>query len=301
MTMSDLPVIVAVDGSDHSLRALQWAASAARAREAEVLAVHVWPLPPNLYGVSMQAPEPPPEGQDPVIDGVKQHFQQYEDAPEVRFATISGEPSVVIPELGSRAQLLVLGSRGRGGFASLLLGSNGRAAAAHARCPVIVVPHRQRGHEAVAVPYGPVTVGLDPEQTEDEVLHFAFREASRRRSRLQVITTHPVPFSTLTLLGGVPEGLDTGGPEVAKETVAAQRERLRPFVEEHYPEVAVEPVVAPGDAAGRLVTASESGALLVVGRHRRRLRPSALVLGSVSNAVLLHSRCPVAVVPAAAA
>ncbi|MFJ7271885.1 universal stress protein [Streptomyces sp. NPDC099050] len=65
-----------------------------------------------------------------------------------------------------------------------------------------------------------------------------------------------------------------------------------------YPDVTVAAVVAPGDPAGRLVTVSQRAELIVVGRHRRRLRADSLLMGSVSNAVLLHALCPVAVVPA---
>ncbi|WP_443065997.1 universal stress protein [Streptomyces sp. NBC_00503] len=86
------------------------------------------------------------------------------------------------------------------------------------------------------------------------------------------------------------------GPELGEN----QRTRLQPFLTRHYPGVTVEAVVAPGDPAGRLVTASQRADLIVVGRHRRRLRAGSLLMGSVSNAVLLHALCPVAVVPVGA-
>ncbi|WP_461026296.1 universal stress protein, partial [Streptomyces sparsus] len=130
--MNALPVIAAVDGSEHSLRALRWAIDAARLRGADVLAVHVWPWPPNTHGVPEPMPEPPAPGQDPVLDWMNEQLKDHAGEPGVRFTTISGAPSAVLPGMGERGQLMVLGSRGRGGFASLLLGSNGRAAAAHA-------------------------------------------------------------------------------------------------------------------------------------------------------------------------
>ncbi|WP_461030997.1 universal stress protein, partial [Streptomyces sparsus] len=171
------------------------------------------------------------------------------------------------------------------------------AAAAHAACPVVVVPHLERGRGALAEPYGRVVLGLDPEDTDDAAVEFAFAEAARRRSRLHVITTHPVPFSTLTLLGDAPEAIDPEGPEISRETARMQQDRLRRFTEDRSPGVPVDHTVAPGDAAGRLVAASESSDLVVVGRHRRRRRPTSLVVGSVTNAVLLHAHCPIAVVP----
>lgn len=295
--MSGLPVIAAVDGSGHSLRALDWALAAASQRSAECLVVHVWMWPPNVHSLPEPIPDAPPAGQDPVLDWVRDQLAERAGLPEVRYTTTSGAPAAALPELDRQAQLLVLGSRGRGGFASLLLGSNSRAAAARAGCPVVVVPHKERGGETEAEPSGRVVLGLEPAETATEVVEFALAEAQRDGSTLQVVTTHAVPFSTLALLGNYPDASDNEGPEIAKIAAGAQRDRLRPFLEDRYKDVNVDYVVAPGDAAGRLVAASESADLVVVGRHRRRLRPAAFSMGSVTNAVLLHARCPIAVVP----
>ncbi|MYS78619.1 universal stress protein, partial [Streptomyces sp. SID5926] len=75
------------------------------------------------------------------------------------YVGMEGVPGALLPELGADAQLLVLGSRGRGGFAGLLLGSNGMAAARDAQCPVVVVPRpgREVHGEAPAEP-GPRVV-----------------------------------------------------------------------------------------------------------------------------------------------
>ena len=295
--MSALPVIAAVDGSGHSLRALDWALAAASQRSAEVLIVHVWMWPPNAHSLPQPIPEAPPPGQDPVLDWVRDQLAERGALPEVRYTTLSGAPAAALPEMGSQAQLLVLGSRGRGGFASLLLGSNGRAAAARADCPVVVVPHKERGSGAVAEPYGRVVLGLEPAETATEVIEFALTEAQRDEALLQVVTTHAVPFSTLALLGNYPDATGPEGPEIARLAADAQRERLRPFLQGRFKDVQVDYIVAPGDAAGRLVAASETADLVVVGRHRHRLRPPAFAMGSVTNAVLLHARCPIAVVP----
>ncbi|MBW1595999.1 universal stress protein [Streptomyces sp. JJ38] len=296
--MAALPVIAAVDGSEPSLRGLDWAIRAARVRDAELLVVHVWPWPPNIHG----SPEPPPAApsadDDPLLREVRERLAGRADLPEIRFATLSGTPSAALPELGGQARMLVLGSRGRGGFASLLLGSNGRACAAHAACPVVVVPHHERGRGALAEPAGRVVLGLEPEETVDAVVDFAFEEAELRRAQLQVVTTYPVPFSTLALLGASQMDLtDPEGPQVARETGQAQRDRVEHALRGRFAEVDVDWVVAAGDAAGRLVDASDSADLVVVGRHRHRLRHGGMFLGSVTNAVLLHAHCPIAVVP----
>lgn len=294
--MSGLPVIAAVDGSGHSLRALDWALEAAVRRSTACMVVHVWMWPPNAHSLPEPVPDTPSPGQDPVLDWVRGQLSQREGLPEVRYTTTSGAPAAALPGLDRQAQLLVLGSRGRGGFASLLLGSNSRAAAARSGCPVVVVPHKERGGSATE-PFEHVVLGLEPAETSAEVIEFALAEAQRAGSTLQVVTTHAVPFSTLALLGNYPDASDPEGPEIAKVAAEAQRERLQPFLKDRYSDVNVDYVVAPGDAAGRLVAASEAADLVVVGRHRHRLRPVSFSMGSVTNAVLLHARCPIAVVP----
>ncbi|MEU4106751.1 universal stress protein, partial [Streptomyces tanashiensis] len=87
--------------------------------------------------------------------------------------------------------------------------------------------------------------------------------------------------------------------DLVKEAGLEQEERLRPFAA-RWPEVELVPVVAPGDAAGRLVEGSRDAGLVVVGRHHRH-RFGSLLIGSVAHAVLHHAHCPVAVVPPAPA
>jgi nucleotide-binding universal stress UspA family protein len=134
-----LPVIAAVDGSDDSLRALDWAFDAAHRREAPLRVVHV-----RQYAAWAQAEVlvagPPDTGDDPLLDQAREHLRGRAYAVATEYVGMEGVPGAVLPELGADAQLLVLGSRGRGGFASLLLGSNGMAAARDAECPAVVVP-----------------------------------------------------------------------------------------------------------------------------------------------------------------
>ncbi|MEU0455598.1 universal stress protein, partial [Streptomyces sp. NPDC006129] len=126
--MSTLPVVVAVDGSDDSLRALEWAVDAARRRSAPLRVAHVrqyahWAQPEFL------AAGPADPQDDPVLDRVRAHLEGRADLPATEYLGLEGATSAMLPELGATAQLLVLGSRGRGGFAGLLLGSNSMTAA----------------------------------------------------------------------------------------------------------------------------------------------------------------------------
>ncbi|MER7192678.1 universal stress protein [Streptomyces flaveolus] len=296
--MSTLPVIAAVDGSQDSLRALDWAADAARGRAAPLRVVHV-----RQYAAWAQADVlvagPPDTGEDPVIEEARARLRDRADAPVTEYLGMEGVPGAALPELGADAQLLVLGSRGRGGFASLLLGSNSLAAARDAECPVVVVPRpgREVHGEPPAEPGPRVVVGLHVDSPDDAVLSFAFAEAARRGARLQVVAAYPWPVQTWAAAGQMmPLVIDE--VSVESETRVLADGLLAPYRGRHH-DVRADAYVVAGDAAGHLVAASKDAELVVVGRHRRRLLAPARMMGSVTHAVLLHAASPVAVVPPA--
>ncbi|MEU3980770.1 universal stress protein [Streptomyces sp. NPDC026672] len=298
--MTTPPVIAAVDGSDDSLRALDWALDDARRRSAPVRVVHV-----RQYAPWAQPEVPvaaPPDGDDdPVLDRVRAFVKERAEGADAEYTTLSGAPAALLPELGDAAQLLVLGSRGRGGFASLLLGSNGLAAARTAACPVVVVPRPGRGTDdpsPVDTAPGPrVVVGVQVDDPDEGTLAFAFAEAAGRDARLQVIAAYPWPVQTWAVAGEpVPTVLDQ--QPVEDETRILLEEALAPHRARH-PHVPSEAYALPGDAAGLLVAASRDAELVVVGRHRRRPLSPVRMLGSVTQAVLLHAASPIAVVPPA--
>ncbi|MEV5145624.1 universal stress protein [Streptomyces sp. NPDC052727] len=296
--MNAAPVIAAVDGSADSLRALDWALDAARRRAAPLRVVHVRQY--AAWGQADVLVAGPPEAEgDPVLDEVRGRLSEHAGPPAVEYLALEGVPGAVLPELGSDAQLLVLGSRGRGGFASLLLGSNGLAAARDAECPVVVVPRpgREVHGEGPAEPGPRVVVGLHVDSPDESVLAFAFAEAALRDARLQVIAAYPWPVQTWSAPGQlVPPLIDQDA--VQNETRTLAEGFLAPHRERH-PEVRADAEALPGDAAGHLVAASKDAELVVVGRHRRRLLAPARMMGSVTQAVLLHAASPVAVVPPA--
>ncbi|MFJ3623113.1 universal stress protein [Streptomyces iakyrus] len=296
--MSTLPVVAAVDGSDDSLRALEWAVDAAHRRAAPLRVAHVrqyahWAQPEVL------AAGPADPQDDPVLTQVRTHLEGRADQPDTEYVGLEGAAGAVLPELGATAQLLVLGSRGRGGFASLLLGSNSMAAARDAECPVVVVPRPGREVHG-EVPGGPgprVVVGLKVDGPDEATLGFAFAEAARRGARLQAVAAYPWPAQPWMMPGEMP-------PPIVDQDVIEDETRvladgfLAPYRERH-PDVPIQLIPAAGDAAGYLVAASRDADLVVVGRHRRRLLSPVRMMGSVTHAVLLHAASPVAVVPPA--
>ncbi|MEU9033536.1 universal stress protein [Streptomyces sp. NPDC048352] len=319
--MSNGPVIAAVDGSEHSLRALEWARTAALRHGTGLLVAHVLPEASQLYAGRRSAlhdPNEPEEYADPVGDHVRGLLATAPELPaEVRYEALEGSVPAALRVISGEGSplMLVMGSRGRGGFATLLLGSNSRAVSGTASCPVVVVPHADRdaapsrdaapGRDAAGAPAGDsagkVVVGLHAAETPDDVLAFAFAEAAARGTTVQVVSAYALPPGPTTLLGGPfavipPEALtdDADTVPAERETLRAQTQRLAPL-RERYPDVPVEQAAEPGNAAGRLVEASRSAALVVVGRHHPRVR--SLLMGSVAHAVLQHAQGPVAVVP----
>ncbi|MFF2654172.1 universal stress protein [Streptomyces sp. NPDC058045] len=299
--MSTRPVIVAVDGSEDALRALWWARDAALLRSAPLRLVHVrqyaaWGQPEVLVAEALEPPE------DLLLAEVRRTVEERTDPagpPDTEYVSLIGVPGALLPELGAEAQLLVLGSRGRGGFASLLLGSNGMAAARDADCPVVVVtrPGRKAHGEAPPRPGPRIVVGVSPDAPDGNTLAFAFEEAARRGAALDVVAAYPWPGYAWTAAGDfTPTAAEQREAQRATEEEVAGA--VRPHGERR-PEVAYQVLVAPGDAAGHVVEASRGAELVVVGRHRRRRLSPTRLLGSVTHAVLLHAVSPVAVVPPA--
>ncbi|MBX9397362.1 universal stress protein [Streptomyces sp. TRM72054] len=297
--MSTLPVIAAFDGSDDSLRALDWALDAARRRGAPLRVVHARQYTVRVPAGVEVARLPEPED-DPVLARARAHVAGRAGGLVVEYLGPEGAPAAVLPELGAETQLLVLGSRGRGGFARLLLGSNGLAAARDAECPVVVVPRPGREvDDAPPQEPGPrVVVGLNVDAPDDAALAFAFQEAALRDARLQVVAAYLWPVQLWAGAAGelLPTGIDQDAVESETRTLAEGF--LAPHRRRH-PDVRAEPYVAPGAAAALLVANSLDADLVVVGRHRRRLVAPTRMIGSVTHAVLLHAASPVAVVPPA--
>ncbi|MEU7552939.1 universal stress protein [Streptomyces sp. NPDC044571] len=308
--MRNAPVIAAVDGSEHSLAALEWARTAALRHRTGLLVAHVLPGSSQLYAARRSAladASEPEQYADPVAEQIRDLLAgtKAADLPdEVRYEALEGSVPEALRVVGAEARMLVMGSRGRGGFAALLLGSNSRAVATTAPCPVVVVPHAARGVEAASEPSaGRVVLGLHAAETADDVVDFAFAEAAARGTTVQVVSAYAVPPAPALVVDSPfmvipPEGLADDGDAVPaeREMLRSQTERLAPW-RTRYPDVAVEQAAVPGDAAGRLVTASRSAALVVVGRHHPRRSVGSLMIGSVAHAVLHHAHGPVAVVP----
>ncbi len=139
------PVVVGVDGSAGSREALRQAIEEARLRNTRLRAVAVWRLPWTVYSAAA-----PGVDLDEVIEDIKGSAQNRldkaladcaaeADGVDIVKVCCEGQPAEVLVEQSEGAAVLVVGSRGLGGFRGLLLGSVSQQCAHHARCPVMIV------------------------------------------------------------------------------------------------------------------------------------------------------------------
>jgi len=284
------PVVVGVDGSGSAYRAVEWAAAEAARRGAELRLVRAFSWTTS---------------ERPIRDGGR--VAQYRDQllkiargqvaraariaadvrPEVETTTqvAIGAPIEVLGSEARRAQLLVLGDRGLGGLAGLLLGSVAVGLAAHGACPVVIV----RGERAGAGnDESPVVVGIDDSPISEAALAFAFDAAAARGVGLVVVHA----WSPTAIDDALAPVMDWDAATAEEDALLA--ERLAGWEQKH-PEVAVRRTVVRNGAVRSLVAASREAQLVVVG-SRGRGNATGLLLGSVSHGVLHASHCPVAIV-----
>lgn len=273
MTSTSHGILVGYDGSSSSQQALRWAAREAQERSVILTVCHAWmtgdPGPPGS--------REPDDAARPGAEWILASGLRLTGAENVRPMLIKGPAARVLCENSRDADMVVVGSRGRGGLSGLLLGSVSWQVAAYASSPVVVM----RGHWRPAGAYapGPVVVGADGSAASDAALAFAGQEATMRHARL-------VAVCALS---------DAPGVLGAADHIEADFEHSLTSWEKEHPEVAAERAVTTRSARSALLSAAQDAQLLVLG-GRGRGGIDGMKLGSVSYALLWHACCPVAVV-----
>lgn len=283
-------IVVGVDGSPSATSALEWAAAQARAEHRPITLVHaVGAVSPawidEAIADSREANLGLRQQAQAVLDEAHGIVAKHAPTVEVHEHFRLEDPREVLLELSATAEMIVVGSRGRGPVRRLLLGSVGVALIRHAECPVVV--HRPSKPGAV---HQGVAVGADGSPESGVVLEFAYRQAALRDLPLTVVhCAWDVPFPVPTIQSG------TATEERAEEERLLLSEAMAGLGEK-YPEVRVQVELAHGMPENALVAASEKMNLLVLGTRQQKLS-TRLIHGSVSLSVLEHALGVVAVVP----
>ena len=281
--------MVGMDGSEGAMRAVRWATQEAKIRGRGVTLAHA--VLPVVAGGAFGMGVPPRLDliEEMRVSAVEELVRV---AADLDFADVQvhvevATPSGLLLAASDTAEMIVLGSRGRGGFADLLLGSVGTQVSSHANCPVVVMraDARAGAHEIV--------VGIDGSPHSLAALAFAFNEASRRGWDLIAVHAWDVPAYDLIVSpdGPIPFPLEN----VADEEIRLAAEVLSGYRNE-YPDVRVSENLVRSPAVQALLDASTNAAMIVVGTRGRNVAIGAL-LGSVSNGILHKAKVPIAVVP----
>lgn len=287
-TVTRPPVVVGVDGSESGLRAVRWAATEARRRGGHLRLVYACEVPVGYHSFNVVDPR--------VLRTAMEDQGRAWLAEAARVA--AGVPTEEVLEVAPpvpllakesrNAALVVLGSRGLGGFTGLLVGSTSVELAGRVRCPMVVVRGPHGGEPPVE---GPVVVGVDGTPVGEAAIAFAFAEASALGVDLVAVHAWTDLLLEAAFAGGA-EALDF--TPLAEKARAILAERLAGW-QEKYPDVNVVREVVRKRPAQALLAAAEHAQLVVVG-SRGRGGVRGLLLGSTSQHLLHHAPCPVAVV-----
>ncbi|WP_405392215.1 universal stress protein [Streptomyces sp. NBC_01102] len=277
--------IVGVDDSEHARAAALWGAAEATLHHHSLSLVHAADLDRLDRFASFETSAHVRDRGDTVLAEVAQEVRHR--FPELGL-TLKLSRRSPVPALHSAARpgdIIVVGSRGSGGFGPLLLGSVGLGAVVGSPAPVVVV----RG-ESEAADDAPVVAAVRDE--EDAAWLFrAAQEAQIRGCPLRLLNVR----NLLTRFGDRPASPDDAGrlADTGERLLADLASRIS----ERGPGLTVRTeVVTARSAAAALVEASSGSGLLVMGSHERQ-SVSVLGLGHVAHALLHHSHCPVQIVP----
>ena len=280
-------IVVGIDGAPSGAQALSWAAGEAARKGAELVIVHVSDVvrPPAVSSsavltVMMESAD---YGLELLGDAAAVVAGSY---PAVKVSTMlrTGNPADVLIELGTANTLLVVGNNGEGRLLAALVRSVSHRVAAHAGCPVVVIPHRER----VLAAQRQVVVGVITPLAGHETLRFGFQEAAERKAELVAVCAYGTFSRTARdpILKQLSDVREHERQELLDSLARLQAE---------FPTVQVEARLVDEPIIGALCLAATNADLLIVGcryddAHRRSR------LGPVAAELLHSSPCPVGVV-----
>ncbi|MCX5427079.1 universal stress protein [Streptomyces sp. NBC_00257] len=286
-----LPIVVGVDGSEGSLRALDWAAAESARSRLPLRVVHA-SLWEHYEGMRPTFDTGRPAEQilaEHLVASAQERVHRLHAEVRVVADVQPEDPVNALVRESHEAALVVLGSRGRGRIAGMLLGSVSLAVAGRSHCPVVVIP--AAAPNAQPKP-GRVVVGIGDAPGPSAAARFALAQAAARHGELIAVRAWRCPAHETAdhpLLAGSPASAHRRQAEEHLEDVLAVLERTESETDVHRS-------VVQGPAHQVLIEETEGAELLVVGA-RRAGGHHGPHLGPVNHAVLHYASCPVAVVP----
>jgi nucleotide-binding universal stress UspA family protein len=270
-------ILVGYDGSSDSEQAVRWAAREARARRAVLTVCQAWALGYPAPMTDVTAFDQARQFGEQILGRGERFARSIMGSLEVRTLLAPGTAAEVLCEQSAGADMVVVGSRGHGGLAGLLLGSVSSQVAAHAHGRVVVV----RGHWRPAAGYvaGPVVVGADGSAASLPAVTFALEEAALRE----------VPLLAVCALA------DCAGSFGEARRIEEEFGHAIAAAAKEHAGVAVKRQISHGSPRSALLAAAAEAQMLVVG-SRGRGGVRGMMLGSVSQAMVHHATCPVGVV-----
>jgi len=302
-----LPVVAGIDGTDDGIAAAEYAAELAEKLARPLILLHAYRRSPALnpllpvgdavtprhattavayqpYVASYNA-ELMREAGTKALTTARNHLEPRFPHLQIRDRLVAGSAAKALIKASRSAHTVVIARNHERSIERFFAGSTSSAVAAHAQCPVVVVP---TNWEALATT-GRIVVGLDAARDEDAVIDWAFEYASRNRCELIAVHAWEPPITWLDRQGVsiTGERQDDGERRLLSEALAGWSER--------FPDVNVHPLVVTSSPVKALIQASDSADLVVVGA-RGQGGMHTLPFGSTARAVVSHATCPTVVV-----
>lgn len=283
-------IVVGVDGSASADRALRWAVREAEIRGVAMELVHGYGIRPHAVIVGRSDRDMAEARMDAILEQNRSVLDRV--AWDATVVPLVSGPSAALLDIGEDAGLIVVGSRGLGGFGELFLGATSYRTAAHASTPVAVI---RGGDDSEALDGArAVVVGVDDSRASRRALWWALDEAERREVGVTLVHAYHVSAHPSLATVGTPEQLEQLRRNAHGQAVDLV-DRLLDDIDLPA-KVDVEQVVGLGSPAGLLLDNAGADRLLIVGTHGRGAFGRA-VFGSVSHQCLHHAAGPVIVVP----
>jgi nucleotide-binding universal stress UspA family protein len=286
-------LVVGIDGSDESAKALAWAVEDARRRQLDLELVYGLAIPvvSDAYGMVMTRPDIDElcRYSESMLEAARAAAEAQDPEVTVRTRLLNGPPAAVLIDASKEAAGLVVGSRGIGAMSGRMLGSVAVRVAAKACCPVYVIP---TGYDPAAAVGDPVVVGVDGSAYGDAALRLGFDEARCREAPLRVVVAYHVPWLGRPVEPNLIAEFQSSQGQLAERTADEALARVRTAADADVPTDVKLLECHPEEA---LINCGKDALLTVVG-SRGRSAISRALLGSVSRAVLQEATRPVAVV-----